>query len=117
MAAERKVEARTRTLCQHSERALTSHTNPRTQHFGAHCFPYPSLTNASDVFRFLRRNSKLYDDLTKTVGEISSNFGKFLVGEDGKVIEYYLPNANLTVITSKIEEILVVPPSATVTAQ
>ena len=72
--------------------------------------------NAHDVFRYVRRNSKLYDAATNTVGEISWNFGKFLVGEDGKVIDYYLPNANLPEITTRIEQLLGIK-NATATAQ
>ncbi len=62
--------------------------------------------NAHDVFRFLRRNSTLYNSTTGEVGEISWNFGKFLVDPNGHVISYHLPNANLTAITVEIENIL-----------
>jgi glutathione peroxidase len=39
--------------------------------------------NAHDVFRFVRRHSSLYDPKTNEVGEISWNFGKFLVDING----------------------------------
>jgi glutathione peroxidase len=62
--------------------------------------------NAHDVFRFVRRHSSLYNNQTGVVGDISWNFGKFLVGQDGQVISYHLPNADLAAITVEIEGIL-----------
>ena len=55
--------------------------------------------NAHDVFRFLRRHSSLYNNSTGQVGDISWNFGKFLVDINGQVISYHAPNANLPAIT------------------
>jgi len=47
--------------------------------------------HAHPVFEYLRRHSKLYDPLKNTIAPISWNFGKFLVGSDGVVINYFEP--------------------------
>jgi glutathione peroxidase-family protein len=67
------------------------------------------------VFRFVRRHSSLYNATTNIVGDISWNFGKFLVGQDGQVIDYYVPNADLPAITTRIEQLLGITPNATLT--
>lgn len=47
--------------------------------------------NTHDAFKYLRRNSILYDNKKKVVREIPWNFTKFLVSGDGKKIRFYNP--------------------------
>lgn len=45
--------------------------------------------NASPVFQFLRYNSTLYDEAKNIIAPIPWNFGKFLVDQDGGVVDFY----------------------------
>jgi glutathione peroxidase len=47
-----------------------------------------------DVYKFLRSNSKLFDEKKKVAKEIPWNFCKFLVSADGKKVRYYHPRIN-----------------------
>ena len=62
--------------------------------------------NSHEAFRFLRRNSPLYDPDTATMKSIPWNFAKFLVDPDGQVVEYFTPKQNPELCVPKIEEML-----------
>ena len=62
--------------------------------------------DSHEVFRYLRRNSPLYDEKSDTVKNIPWNFSKFLVDSKGQVVEYYTPKQNPEVCIPKIEEML-----------
>ena len=47
--------------------------------------------NAHPLFKFLRHNSELYEETTKTAKQIPWNFAKFLLDRDGKVVKFYGP--------------------------
>lgn len=47
--------------------------------------------NCHPLYKFLRRNSELYDPKTGKTSEIEWNFGKFILNEDGKVIAFKKP--------------------------
>mgnify|MGYP002141372009 FL=1 len=44
--------------------------------------------NCHPLYKFLRRNSSLYDPATDTCKEIEWNFAKFIVDADGKVVDF-----------------------------
>lgn len=48
--------------------------------------------NQHEVYTYLKANSELYDSETSQVKDIGWNFAKFLVDENGNVIDYYLPD-------------------------
>ncbi|CAI2379803.1 unnamed protein product [Moneuplotes crassus] len=62
--------------------------------------------NTHEVFRFCRRHSPLYDDETDTIQNIPWNFAKFLIDEEGNVVNYYSPKSNPDVCVPMIEEML-----------
>ena len=62
--------------------------------------------NTHEVFKFLRRNSPLYDEQKDEVKNIPWNFAKFLVNSEGQVVDYYNPKQNPEVCVPKIEEML-----------
>lgn len=63
-------------------------------------------TYTHEVYKFLRRNSPLWDNNKQTMQNIPWNFAKFLVDENGEVVEYYNPKQNPEVCVPKIEEML-----------
>ena len=62
--------------------------------------------NAHEVFKYLRRNSELYDKDKNTTGEIGWNFGKFLVNSSGHVVKYYGPREEPNSIIPDIKKLL-----------
>ena len=48
--------------------------------------------DAHPLFKYLRRNSALYDEASGTCRQIPWNFGKFLVNSEGEVIKFYGPH-------------------------
>ena len=62
--------------------------------------------DSHEVFKFCRRHSPLYDPATETMKNIPWNFAKFLIDENGQVVEYYNPKQNPEVCVPKIEELL-----------
>lgn len=56
--------------------------------------------NASDLFKYLRLHSRLNSS------RIGWNFGKFLVGRDGNVVNYYGPRTEPNAMVGDIEKIL-----------
>ena len=62
--------------------------------------------NTHDVYRYLRRNSPLYDKKKDEVQNIPWNFTKFLVDGEGQVKYYYRPNIDPTESIPHIEEML-----------
>ena len=62
--------------------------------------------NSDEIFKFCRRHSELYDEKTDTIKNIPWNFAKFLINEEGQVVEYYSPKKNPEVLVPKIEEML-----------
>jgi glutathione peroxidase len=63
-------------------------------------------SNTDEIFKYLRRNSPLYDETKDTVTNIPWNFAKFLVDADGQVVQYYTPKENPELCVPKIEEML-----------
>lgn len=67
------------------------------------------LVNGDDtheIFKYLRRNSELWDEKTQTMQNIPWNFGKFLVDEEGHVQAYYGPKVNPLQMMDKVDEML-----------
>ena len=62
--------------------------------------------NASDVFKFLRFNSELYDPVERTVGHIQWNFGFFLVDKTGKKIQYFNPRQDHADVAKAVKNAL-----------
>ena len=62
--------------------------------------------NTCEVYKFLRRNSELYDDKKKQSKEIPWNFAKFLVDGQGKVISYHNPKIDAIAMVKDIEALL-----------
>ena len=58
------------------------------------------------VYKFLRSNSNLYDAKKKSAKEVPWNFVKFLVDEDGKVLEYYSTDTFANSFRDRIEDLL-----------
>ena len=50
--------------------------------------------NSHEVFKFCRRYSPLYDEKKDTLQNIPWNFAKFLIDENGQVVDYYTPKQN-----------------------
>lgn len=50
--------------------------------------------NTHDIYKYLRSNSKLYDENKNVAREIPWNFTKFLVSGDGTKIRFYHPRIN-----------------------
>lgn len=64
---------------------------------GPHCHP---------LYKYLRAESKLYDNAKKTYQEIPWNFTKFLVNNEGKVVNMYNPQVQPEKIGNDIEVLL-----------
>jgi ribosomal protein L22 len=62
--------------------------------------------NTHDVFKYLRRNSVLYNQKKNVVREVPWNFTKFLVSGDGKKIRFYNPRVNPVKIAPDIKKYL-----------
>ena len=62
--------------------------------------------NCHEVYKFLRKQSELYDQGKDTVKEIPWNFSKFLVDRNGKVIGFYPPTVSPNELGGKIEALL-----------
>lgn len=58
--------------------------------------------NTHPVFKFLRNNSSLFNEKDGTSKVIPWNFAKFLVNSDGKVVEFFKPNDNLSDIRAAV---------------
>lgn len=58
------------------------------------------------VYKFLRRNSELWDEKTGKAQEIPWNFAKFLVNADGNVIQFYSSEIKPNTFKDEIERIL-----------
>ena len=78
-----------------------------------HGAQYPMFTkadvngaNAQEVYKYLRRNSELYDAQKQVAGEIPWNFAKFLVDKDGKVVKYFGPQTEPETILPEITKML-----------
>lgn len=74
-------------------------------------FPLMNLTNINgknthDVFKYLRRNSILYDKKKNLTREVPWNFSKFLVTGDGTKIRFYNPRVNPLKIVPDIRKYL-----------
>lgn len=63
--------------------------------------------NANEVFKFLKRNSPLYDPRTGVTGNIKGSFYKFVVNGAGAVVEYGDPATPPSKMTTKILKLLV----------
>ena len=59
-----------------------------------------------EIYKYLRNNSPLHDAKKGTCKEIPWNFAKFLVDENGKVVEYGDPRKEPNAMRGKIEEML-----------
>uniref|UniRef100_A0A7S3JGD9 Glutathione peroxidase n=1 Tax=Euplotes harpa TaxID=151035 RepID=A0A7S3JGD9_9SPIT len=62
--------------------------------------------NSHEVFKFCRRYSPLYDEKKDTIKSIPWNFAKFLIDENGQVVDYYTPKQNPDECLPKIEKML-----------
>ena len=62
--------------------------------------------NTHDLYKYLRRNSVLYDEKKNVVREVPWNFTKFLVSGDGKKIRFYNPRVNPIKIAPDIKKYL-----------
>ncbi len=62
--------------------------------------------NSCEVYKYLRFNSELYEPKKKEVKEIPWNFAKFLVNDEGKVIQYYNPRIDPQAIMADIKKLL-----------
>jgi glutathione peroxidase len=59
-----------------------------------------------EVYKYLRRNSELFDAKKGEAKEIPWNFSKFLVDSEGKVISYHDPRISPNDLEKNIEAIL-----------
>ena len=59
-----------------------------------------------DVYKYLRRNSELFDAKKGEAKEIPWNFSKFLVDSEGKVVSYHDPRILPNDLEKNIEAIL-----------
>ena len=62
--------------------------------------------NCHPLYKFLRRNSELYDPKTDTCTEIEWNFVKFILDRDGKVVAYKGANEKPNSFKPLIEELI-----------
>jgi glutathione peroxidase len=60
--------------------------------------------NTHPVYAFLRNNSELYDSKTDLTEEISWNFAKFIVSQEGKVLKYFNPKISAKTALEFMEE-------------
>ena len=56
--------------------------------------------NCHPLFKYLRKNSELYNPINNKCKQIPWSFSKFLVDKNGKVLKFYYPNFEM----AKIEE-------------
>lgn len=63
--------------------------------------------NTSDIFKFLKRNSPLYDRRTGVTGNIKGSFCKFLVNGMGTVVSYADSATSPSKMTTEILKLLV----------
>ena len=91
-------------------------TNAEIKEFAAECyganFPLMSKTDvngveANEVFRYLRRMSRLYDDNTNQTRVIPWNFTKFVVNLENGRVTYFNPRTKYEDLEKTIEYILV----------
>lgn len=61
---------------------------------------------ACEAYKYLRRNSELYNAETKQTTEIPWNFAKFLVNPEGKVVKYWNSRTDPNECVSEIEKML-----------
>ena len=62
--------------------------------------------NAHEVYKYLRRNSNLYDSQKEISGEIPWNFAKFLINSKGEVHGYYSSRTEPNAILPDIKQLL-----------
>ncbi len=62
--------------------------------------------NAHPLYKFLRRNSSLYDAATGTAKQIPWNFAKFLINSEGKVVGYHPPQIEPKEFENEIKELI-----------
>ena len=62
--------------------------------------------NAHPVFRYLRRNSSLYDPSKQKAKQIAWNFAKFIVDANGKVVSYIEPENYAKVYRPMLDQLL-----------
>jgi len=61
--------------------------------------------NAHPVYKFLK-SSDTFGAVATEDGDILWNFGKFLVGKDGQVVQSYIPKEDFSVIEADIAALL-----------
>lgn len=62
--------------------------------------------DTSEVYRWLRENSELYDDKSGLCKEIPWNYAKFQVDKDGHVVKYLKPEADPNDLKADVERLL-----------
>ena len=62
--------------------------------------------NTHPVYRYLRSNSKLFNEEKQQAEVIPWNFAKFLLNEQGQVVHYFEPRTNPLSFADKIEAML-----------
>ena len=50
--------------------------------------------NTHEAYKYLRRNSPLYDNATQLTSEVPWNFTRFIVNKKGKVVSYFDPRTD-----------------------
>ena len=60
--------------------------------------------NSHPIFKYLRRNSELYNEKNGKCKQIPWSFSKFLVDKEGKVLKFYFPNFAMKNIEKDILE-------------
>ena len=62
--------------------------------------------NTHPIYLYLKANTEEFNKDGKELKNIPWNFGKFLVNSEGKVIKFYKPDENPTVMITEIEKAL-----------
>jgi glutathione peroxidase len=61
---------------------------------------------AHPLFRYLRRNSELYDEQRGVTGNLPWSWSKFLVDSEGQVVQFYQPEIYPETITPDVKRLL-----------
>ncbi len=80
------------------------------KHFNANLMLFKKIEvngdNAHPLYKFLRRNSSLYDPATGNAKQIPWNFAKFLVNREGKVVGYHGPKTEPKEFENEIADLV-----------
>ena len=62
--------------------------------------------NTHEVYKYLRKNSPLYDSSSQLTSEVPWNFTKFVVNKKGNVVSYFDPRSDWEDVTATVQRFL-----------